>query len=151
MNHIATGRALSLGENYSHMVMVSTLDGEVDEEVQPGVEAAAHSSHGAAAAASGGGGPRGRRPLAPFFFLGDGAAMEELLPLLGGCQEEENSWLFFWSSRPRVSFFIWTLGFPSPPFRLPPNRAYRPRPNSDWADLRLKIFVWKIVTTFSLI
>ena len=32
MNHIATGRALSLGENYSHMVMVSTLDGEVDED-----------------------------------------------------------------------------------------------------------------------
>ena len=30
--------------------MVSTLDGEVDEEVQPGVEAAARSSHGAAAA-----------------------------------------------------------------------------------------------------
>ena len=32
MNHIATGRTLSLGENYSHMVMVSTLDGEVDED-----------------------------------------------------------------------------------------------------------------------
>ena len=32
MNHIATGRALSLGGNYSHMVMVSTLDGEVDED-----------------------------------------------------------------------------------------------------------------------
>ena len=58
----------------------------------------------------------------------------------------------FWClSRPRVSFFIWTLGFPSPPFRVPPKRAYRPRPNSDWADLGLKIFVWKIVTTFSLI
>ena len=50
MNHIATGRALRLGENYSHMVMVSTLDGEVDEEVQPGEETAARCSHGAAAA-----------------------------------------------------------------------------------------------------
>ena len=56
MNHIATGRALSRGENYSHMVMVSTLDGEVDEEVQPGEETEARSSHGAAAAARGGGG-----------------------------------------------------------------------------------------------
>ena len=65
MNHIATGRALGLGENYSHMVMVSTLDGEVDEEVQPGVEAAARSSHGAAAAS---GVPRGRRPLAPLLL-----------------------------------------------------------------------------------
>ena len=96
MNHIATGRALSLGENYSHMVMVSTLDGEVDEEVQPGVEAAARSSHGAAAASGGG-------PWPPFFFLGDGAAMEELLPLLGGCQEEENSWLLVASLENRVS------------------------------------------------
>ena len=34
------------------------------------------------------------------------------------------------------------------PFRIPPKQAYRPRPNSDWADLGLKIFVWKIVTTF---
>ena len=32
------------------MVMVSTLDGEVDEEVQPGEETAARCSHGAAAA-----------------------------------------------------------------------------------------------------
>ena len=38
--------------------------------------------------------------------------------------------------------------FRHPPFRVPPKRAYRPRPNSDWADLGLKIFVWKIVTTF---
>ena len=56
MNHIATGRALSLGGDYSHMVMVSTLDGEVDEEVQPGEETEARSSHVAAAAARGGGG-----------------------------------------------------------------------------------------------
>ena len=62
MNHIATGRALSLGENYSHMVMASTLDGEVDEEVQPGVETAARSSHGAAAASGGG-------PWPPSSFL----------------------------------------------------------------------------------
>ena len=67
MNHIATGRALSLGGDYSHMVMVSTLDGEVDEEVQPGVEAAARSSHGATTA-SGGGGARGRRLLAPLLL-----------------------------------------------------------------------------------
>ena len=53
--------------------------------------------------------------------------------------------------RPRVSSLIWTLGFPSPPFRVPPKQAYRPRPNSDWAGLVLKIFVWKIVTTFFLI
>jgi hypothetical protein len=30
----------------------------------------------------------GEGPLAPF-LLGDGAAVEELLPLLGGCQEEK--------------------------------------------------------------
>ena len=83
------------------MVMVSTLDGEVDEEVLPADETAARSSHGASAAAArrGGGCPRWRPSGAaaldpPFFFLGDGAAMEELLPLLGGCQKEENSWLF---------------------------------------------------------
>ena len=50
INHIATGRALSLGGDYSHMVMVSTLDGEVDEEVQPGEETTDRCSHGAAAA-----------------------------------------------------------------------------------------------------
>ena len=107
MNHIATGRALSLGENYSHMVMVSTLDGEVDEEVQPGVEAAARSSHGAAAASGGGG------PWPPFFFLGDGAAMEELFPSLAAAKRRKIRGLW-WLFRVRVSFFIWTLGFPSP-------------------------------------
>ena len=40
------------------MVMVTTLDGEIDEEVQPGDETAARSSHNVvAAAAHGGGGP----------------------------------------------------------------------------------------------
>ena len=88
------------------MVMVSTLDGEVDEEVQPGEETAARSSHGVAAAAAhggGGGSPRRRRPLTPFLFLGDGVAMEELLSLRGCCQEEENSWLSGVSPKTRVS------------------------------------------------
>jgi hypothetical protein len=41
-----------------------------------------------AVAASTGGGDRNMRGIGPwpFFFLGDG--VEELLPLLGGCQEE---------------------------------------------------------------
>ena len=54
-----------------------------------------------------------------------------------------------WRSSPRIRFppVIYLLGFPSPPFRVQPKRASRPRPNSDWADLGLKIFVWKIVTT----
>ena len=50
------------------------------------------------------------------------------------------------------------LGFPSlyrlPNFCQPPraavNWAYLGRPNSDWADLGIKIFVWKIVITFYL-
>ena len=50
-----------------------------------------------AAAALGGGGPW------PLFFLGDGASMEELLPLLGGFQEEENSWLLVACLENRVS------------------------------------------------
>ena len=72
-----------------------------------------------------------------------------------GSMGEAKTWLWWleirgWRSPPRVRFppFIYLLGFPSPPFRVPPKRAYRPCPNSDWADLRLKIFVWKIVTTF---
>ena len=71
-----------------------------------------------------------------------------------GSMGEAKTWLLVaeirgWRSPPRVRFppFIYLLGFPSPPFRVPPKRAYRPRPNSDWADLGLKIFVWKIVTT----
>ena len=56
-----------------------------------------------------GSGPRGRRlPLGapapwPTFFLGDGAAMEDLLPLLGGCQGEGISWLCVPCSKNRVS------------------------------------------------
>ena len=72
-----------------------------------------------------------------------------------GSMGEAKTWLLVaeirgWRSPPRIRFppFIYLLGFPSPPFRVPPKRAYRPRPNSDWADLGLKIFVWKIVTTF---
>ena len=45
------------------MVMVTTLDREVDEEVQPGDETAARSSHGAAAAARRGGGGKAWRRL----------------------------------------------------------------------------------------
>jgi len=81
MNHIATGRALSLGGDYSHMVMVNTLDGEVDEEVQPGVEAATRSS------------PRRRRPLgAAAAALGDKDGVEEVLLPQTAAWEEENSW-----------------------------------------------------------
>ena len=72
-----------------------------------------------------------------------------------GSMGEAKTWLWWlkirgWRSSPRIRFppFIYLLGFPSPHFRVPPKRAYSPRPNSDWADLRLKIFVWKIVTTF---
>ena len=72
-----------------------------------------------------------------------------------GSMGEAKTWLLVaeirgWRSPPRVRFppFIYLLGFPSLPLRVPPKRAYRPRPNSDWADLGLKIFVWKIVTTF---
>ena len=72
-----------------------------------------------------------------------------------GSMGEAKTWLLVaeirgWRSSPRIRFppFIYLLGFPSPPFRVPPKRGYRPRPNSDWADLGLKIFVWKIVTTF---
>ena len=79
-------------------------------------------------------------------------------PMEMGSMGEAKTWLLVaeirgWRSPPRIRFppFIYLLGFPSPPFRVPPKRAYRPRPNSDWADLGLKIFVWKIVTTFSLI
>ena len=91
-----------------------------------------------------------RRPLASLLhgFLG-------ALPMEMGSMGEAKTWLLVaeirgCSSTPRVRFppFIYLLGFPSPPFRVPPKRAYRPCPNSDWADLGLKIFVWKIVTTF---
>ena len=72
-----------------------------------------------------------------------------------GSMGEVKTWLLVaeirgWRSPPRIRFppFIYLLGFPSPPFRVSPKRAYRPRPNSDWADLRLKLFIWKFLTTF---
>jgi len=128
------------------------LDGEVDEEVQPGEETAARSSHGAAVARSG---EERRRPLGAA-ALGPSSSLEMVVVWrrfstprrLPGRRKIRGMGLL---PRPRVSSLIWTLGFPSPPFRVPPKRAYRPRPNSDWADLGLKIFVWKIVTTFFLI
>ena len=36
--------------------------------------------------------PWGQRPLAPFFFLGDGAAVEIYLPLKTAAKGEEISW-----------------------------------------------------------
>ena len=58
MNHIATGTSPQpRGKLLTHGHGAEELDREVDEEVQPGVEAAARSSHGATAAALGGGGP----------------------------------------------------------------------------------------------
>lgn len=56
-------------------------DGEVDEEVQPGVEAATRSS------------PRRRRPLgAVAAALGDENGVEEVLLPQTAAWEEENSW-----------------------------------------------------------
>ena len=55
-----------------------------------------------------GGGPRGwRLPLGaaapwPFFFLGDGAAMEYLLPLLAAAKGEELCGL--WWLAPKIGF-----------------------------------------------
>jgi hypothetical protein len=49
-------------------------------------------------AARGGGG------LWPPFFLGGGDGVEEFLPLLHGCQEEEFSWQ--WLGPPKVGFPI---------------------------------------------
>ena len=54
------------------------------------------------AAAAHGGGPRGQRPLTPFFFLGDGAAMEELLPSLAAAKRRKIRG-FFVSPKTRVS------------------------------------------------
>jgi hypothetical protein len=49
------------------------------------------------AAAHGGGAPL------PFFFLGDGAVVEEIFPLLWGIPREEISWLWVDASKSRVS------------------------------------------------
>jgi hypothetical protein len=50
-----------------------------------------------AAATLGGGGP------CPFLFLGHGSDLEELLPLLGGCEGGGFSWLWVVCSKIRVS------------------------------------------------
>ena len=62
INHIATGMSPQpRGRLITHGHGDEELDGEVDEEVQPGEETAARSSHDAAAAARrGGGSPRWR-------------------------------------------------------------------------------------------
>ena len=72
-----------------------------------------------------------------------------------GSMGKAKTWLLVaeirgWRSPPRIRFppFYISSRISVTPFRVPPKRAYRPRPNSDWADLGLKIFVWKIVTTF---
>ena len=78
--------------------------------MQPGEEAAARSSYGAAAAALGGSGPW------PLFFLGDGTAMEELPPLLAGCQDEENLWILVASLENRVSLHYIEVEMQSSPW-----------------------------------
>ena len=71
-NHIAIGTSLSPREE-----LLTHGHGEnervVDEEVQPGGDegGGGHGGHD----------PWGQRPLAPFFFLGDGAGVEMDLPL----------------------------------------------------------------------
>ena len=91
-----------------------------------------------------------RRPLALFLhgFLG---ALPNGDEIHGGGKnvalEAVNSW---------VETALHELGFPPlyrlPDFRQPSrvavNRAYLGRPDFDWADLGLKISVWKIVITF---
>ena len=71
-NHIATSRALSPGGDYSHMAMVSKRWME------------RCSLEGTAAL--------GAAALGPLFFLGVGAAMEQVLPSKAAAWEEENSW-----------------------------------------------------------
>ena len=83
------------------------LDGEVDEEVPPqGGEAARRRRRGAPwwrVAALGAAAPLGAAASWPSFFLGDGAAMEDLLPFLGGCQGGGISCLCVSPSKTRVS------------------------------------------------
>ena len=113
LNHIATGTSRQpRGRLLTHGHGDEELDGEVDEEVQPGVEMEPRSSHGTATvvAARGGGCPwrrgggcpwRRLRGAAtalggsgpwPLFFLGDGGGMEEVLHPQTAAWKEENSW-----------------------------------------------------------
>ena len=92
-NHIDQGTSLSLeGELLTH------IHGEqkrvVDGEVQPGGDEGDGGGHGDGDGHGHGGGhgPWGQRPLAPFFFLGDGAAVEIDLPLKTAALGEEFSW-----------------------------------------------------------
>ena len=81
-DHIATSRNLSPEEElltHGHGERERVVDGEV----QPG---------GDEGDGGGGHGPWGQRPLAPFFFLGDGAAVEIDLPLNTAAKGEEISW-----------------------------------------------------------
>ena len=56
----------------------------IDGEVQPGGDEGDDDG--------GGHDPWGQRPLAPFFFLGDGSSMEIDLPLMPAAKGEEISW-----------------------------------------------------------
>jgi hypothetical protein len=59
-------------------------------------------------------------PLSPF-FLGLGASMEELLPLLGDCQEEEISWLWLSPSKNRICHLYIVLDTSPKPSDLTPD------------------------------
>ena len=78
------------GKLFTHGHGYEELDGEVDEEVHPqGGEAARRRQRGAPwwrVAALGAAAPLGAAASWPSFYLGDGAAMEDLLFFLGGFQ-----------------------------------------------------------------
>ena len=84
-NHIDQGTSLSPeGELLTHGH--GERERVVDGEVQPGGGEGDGGGHGH------GHGPWGQRPLAPFFFLGDGVAVEIDLPLKTAALGEEFSW-----------------------------------------------------------
>jgi len=70
-DHIDQSTSLSPEGNYSHIDMVREIF--VDGEVQPGGDEGDGGGDGHGH--GGGHGPWGQRPLAPFFFLGDGAGL----------------------------------------------------------------------------
>ena len=80
----------------------------------PGVEEAAPRREapggGAAPAALGAEAP------CPFFFLGDGAGVDEFLPLLGCCHEGGILWLWLGASKNRVSHQYIELDMQSRPW-----------------------------------
>ena len=80
------------------MDMVRERERVVDGEVQPGGDegdggGGGHGGDDGDDHGHGGGhDPWGQRPLAPFLFLGDGAAVEIDLPLKTAAKGEEFSW-----------------------------------------------------------